>query len=221
MSKIIIGIHGLKNKPKGSLLEKWWEKAIREGLGQIGHPFNTFKFELVYWAHILYPEPLNHKTKNEKDPLFLEFPYVRSKHHIKTEPEKLRKKVLDYIDNGLDKLFLHEDMSINFASISDLIIRRYFRDLNIYYTTTCPDDENVNHVKVIDVNVYNDYEYLGKINPHSVYGYLRTPELAKVLYDFLSRDKHKTILWITEKISGLVNRFSIRHELNGDKDEPT
>ncbi len=32
MTKVIIGIHGLANKPMRETLADWWEKAIREGL---------------------------------------------------------------------------------------------------------------------------------------------------------------------------------------------
>jgi len=31
-SKIIIGIHGLGNKPPKTILEKWWRQAIEDGL---------------------------------------------------------------------------------------------------------------------------------------------------------------------------------------------
>ncbi len=32
MANIIIGIHGLSNKPEKSKISEWWEAAIREGL---------------------------------------------------------------------------------------------------------------------------------------------------------------------------------------------
>ena len=31
---VIIGIHGLGNKPSPPLLAKWWKEAIREGLSR-------------------------------------------------------------------------------------------------------------------------------------------------------------------------------------------
>ena len=34
MTDIIIGIHGLANKPDKTTLSDWWEKSIREGLNK-------------------------------------------------------------------------------------------------------------------------------------------------------------------------------------------
>ena len=53
MSKIIIGIHGLGNKPSRAILKEWWQKSIAEGLNKYNYPINQFEFELVYWADIL------------------------------------------------------------------------------------------------------------------------------------------------------------------------
>ncbi len=54
MSKIIIGIHGLGNKPPPKTLGRWWEAALREGLERIKKPKQQFTFELGYWAHFLH-----------------------------------------------------------------------------------------------------------------------------------------------------------------------
>ncbi len=32
MTSVIVGIHGLANKPDRQTLSKWWETSIREGL---------------------------------------------------------------------------------------------------------------------------------------------------------------------------------------------
>jgi hypothetical protein len=67
MSKIIIGIHGLGNKPPKDLCEKWWKKSLREGLNSIGRKYFNFNFELVYWADILHPTPLNPNEKKKNN----------------------------------------------------------------------------------------------------------------------------------------------------------
>ena len=59
MDKIIIGIHGLGNKPPKDLFDNWWQQSIAEGLKRIGRPRHDFNFELVYWADSLHPVPLN------------------------------------------------------------------------------------------------------------------------------------------------------------------
>lgn len=57
--KVIIGIHGLDNKPEPALLREWWKASIEEGLARHGGGRKPrFRFELVYWADLIYPEPL-------------------------------------------------------------------------------------------------------------------------------------------------------------------
>jgi len=59
MRKVIIGIHGLGNKPPKYLLQRWWKDAMIEGLNSSDIQQSLPKFELVYWADILYEKPLN------------------------------------------------------------------------------------------------------------------------------------------------------------------
>ena len=135
MSKIIIAIHGLGNKPPEDILKKWWKMAIFEGLKHIGH-FRLFpKFEFVYWADILHADPLDPQIKDKDDPLYLDEPYTPAKIFEKSKPNKIRKKILDYLNNQLDRLFLKDDMTIHFEGVSDLIIHHYFRDLEIYFSS--------------------------------------------------------------------------------------
>lgn len=323
MSKIIIGIHGLGNKPPRKALKKWWKKSIQEGLRAIGHPRLFLKFELVYWANFLHPIPLNPKINDNKDPTYLKEPYLPAHKFETKKPGKLRQKFLDYLEKQMDKIFLKDDLSINFSSVSDMIIRRFFADLDSYYsqtyitingkerlvkdiiraqlaqtlrkhknkeimlighsmgsiiaydvlTYTVPQikfntfvtigsplglpiimskiaseqkqelvkkvklstpesvvnnwfnlsdlsdrvainynlgddyDENINHVRAIDEIVYNNYEYNGKRNPHKIYGYLRTPEMAEIIHDFFNQDRNKFIVWLTNKIDKYLKKL--------------
>lgn len=323
MSKVIIGIHGLGNKPPEKILKKWWKKSIREGVKAIGHPRFFFKFELVYWANFLHPIPLDPKIKDKKDASYLKEPYLLSQNFETKEPSRLRQKFLNYLEKQMDKIFLRHDLSVNFASVSDMIIHRFFADLDSYYSKfyvtvngkewlakdiirgqlteilykyknkqimlighsmgsiiaydvlihTVPNvkintfvtlgsplglpiiiskiaserqrqlikkvklstpenvtrnwfnlsdlndrvainytlgddyDENSNHVRAIDKVVYNNYEYNGKRNPHKIYGYLRTPEMAEIISDFLNQDRSKFALWLNNKIDKLLNKL--------------
>jgi len=319
LSKIIIAIHGLGNKPPHSLLEKWWKKAIREGLGAYGYRKYFFKFKMVYWARLLHPIPLNPKISDKHNPLFLDDPYVRSKNYEKQEPSRLRQKVLDYLEKQLDSLFLNDDLSINFSNATDKIIRHFFSDLALYYSNqkirsgqkevlvkeairgellrmlkkyqqrqilliahsmgsiiaydvlsqappeikidtlvtigsplglpiivnkikteqqlkisklqklctpekvarhwynlsdlrdrvsvnyNLGDDylENSNKIRPVDKIVYNNYEINGEKNPHKSYGYLRTPEMAEIVNEFLTVGQNKLQLWCSQKIEQL------------------
>ncbi len=58
MSYVIVGIHGLANKPPADVLETWWREAILEGLVRsCGRTQQTIEFSSVYWADHLH-DPL-------------------------------------------------------------------------------------------------------------------------------------------------------------------
>ena len=135
MSKIIIGIHGLGNKPPKDLLEHWWKKSIREGFSRIGQPRVFFNFEMVYWADILYPEPLNINLTDPEDPHYLHEPYRPGRNMPLAEEAPLKTKLMKYLERQMDKLFLNDDMTLNFSSITDKILHRYFKDLETYYSS--------------------------------------------------------------------------------------
>ena len=111
MSKVIIGIHGLGNKPPAKLLKKWWIKALHEGLKKTGRNRLFVKFELVYWADLAHEEPLNPKEKNPDNELYLEEPYTPSFKAKEEKPSDLRKKILDFIEKQLDTVlnFINAD----------------------------------------------------------------------------------------------------------------
>ncbi|HET7765220.1 MAG TPA: hypothetical protein VFK92_09015, partial [Burkholderiales bacterium] len=58
-AKLIIGIHGLNNKPEPGILRDWWTAAIAEGISRNrGGRKLPFDFNLVYWADLIYPAPV-------------------------------------------------------------------------------------------------------------------------------------------------------------------
>ena len=57
-ASMVIGIHGLKNKPEKDLLARWWAMALQEGLLRNLGLAAPLAFELVYWADIQYPAPI-------------------------------------------------------------------------------------------------------------------------------------------------------------------
>lgn len=59
-SYVVIGIHGLNNKPPEAQLKDWWIKAILEGIGRnLNRSIDTIEFDLVYWADLMYSTPLD------------------------------------------------------------------------------------------------------------------------------------------------------------------
>ena len=76
MAKIIIGIHGLCNKPPKYLLEEWWHESIREGINShLQKDYTIPKVKIAYWADLMYDNALDPKITNKKDALFLSEPY--------------------------------------------------------------------------------------------------------------------------------------------------
>ena len=138
MSRIIIGMHGLGNKPPQRTLRTWWKASIAEGLKAFARSIQYYSFEMVYWAHYLNPDPLQPRVKDKKHQYYIEDPYSKAPKGVEVEaPSALRRKILDYVDAKLDKLFLNDDATINFTSITDLVIHHFFSDLEAYYRNYC------------------------------------------------------------------------------------
>src|SRR4051794_11052379 len=56
---VVIGIHGLANKPPEEEKAKWWLAAIREGIERnCASVPAAFPFDFTYWASLRYAEPL-------------------------------------------------------------------------------------------------------------------------------------------------------------------
>lgn len=328
MSKIIIGVHGLGNKPSRDILELWWKQSLREGFRRIAKPRVFFNFELAYWADIIYPEPLDINITDRQHPLYLNEYYWPGRKTREIEAGSLRKKILGYIERQMDRLFLNEDMTLNFSGITDKFLKRYFKDLEAYYADelgsckdketplrqcireriaeairkhkgkdillighsmgsiiaydvltqmvsdipintfvtvgsplgmpiivgrifaeqrrsyknatrvrtpenvtrhwfnfadrddrialdpTMSDDyaENSRQVRAVDMFVFNDYENHGERNPHKIYGYLRTPQLAAVVDAFLNRGKPAFLRRWEAWINGLFSDFIDKHK---------
>lgn len=144
MSKIIIGIHGLGNKPPRDLLSEWWMKSICEGLKKINRYNFEPNFEIVYWADILNEKPLNNLISDPENPYYLDEPYTPSTDSLEDKPQLKRKKFLGFLEEQMDKIFLNEDLSSNFNFVYDLIFKKYFKELVVYYSKNDENKEEAN-----------------------------------------------------------------------------
>lgn len=134
MAKVVIAIHGRGNKPPQQILKNWWKASISEGFEKLGIPVPNFIFEMVYWADIVYSYPENPNEIDKEDPYFIDEPYIpTSNEPILKVDHKWRKKILQFIENQLEKVFLNEDLSLNFEGVSDAIMYKYFNELEMYY----------------------------------------------------------------------------------------
>jgi hypothetical protein len=168
MKKVIIGVHGLGNKPPKYLLKKWWKDAINEGLKKNGYKNELPEFEIIYWADILYDQPLDKWEKDTENPFFMAEPYIKAPKDYAVEDNSFRQKLVDIISSQLNKLFLNPDKTLNYKFISDFILHNFFRDLEIYFMEECKDEFDVSckakdliRKRIIEVlNKYKNYEIL-------------------------------------------------------------
>ncbi len=138
MKKIIIAVHGLGNKPPKELLEDWWKKSIDEGLTRINCKGTKYNFELVFWADSLHPVLLDPDETDEDSEYFLTEKYLPAENN--NEHISIKNKTLNYLKKQLDSILFNEKMHINFPIITDFIIRSFFKDLQIYLTTNCVEE---------------------------------------------------------------------------------
>ena len=78
MSKVIIGIHGLANKPEKEILSDWWTDSLVEGQKNVPGGKTDFEFRLVYWAGRLYSHPLHTEKLMDFDSHFNSEPYYKA-----------------------------------------------------------------------------------------------------------------------------------------------
>lgn len=148
MANVIIGIHGLGNKPPKELLKKWWELSLKEGLKNNGYTASIPKFEMVYWADLLYDKPLDIEETDQKSPYFMEEKYIASDKLIPPEDNTTTRKLVDFLGEHLNRFLLNNDYTLNYSYLSDVLMGTYFKDLEQYYSNKpLPDDEKGRSVK--------------------------------------------------------------------------
>ncbi len=138
MRKVIIGIHGLGNKPPEDLLKKWWRDAMLEGFATHGINNELPTFELIYWADIIYVKPLDIFERDVDSQYYLDEPYVKASDLEADETHPFRQKFNDFVSDQLNKIFLNQDKTLNYSLITDILLNRYFKDLELYFK----DDNN-------------------------------------------------------------------------------
>ena len=189
MKKVIIGIHGLGNKPPKYLLKKWWKDAIKEGFKKHNIKKHLPEFELVYWADILHDKPLDLWEKDKDSPYFLSEPYKKGPLNFKSESHSLMQKLVFFISDQLNKIFLNEDKSMKYEFISEVIIKKYFNDLEIYYADEFKIENGI-RFKVRDIirgrlldvlTKYKDYDIM-------IIGHSMGSIIAYDVMDFLIKD---------------------------------
>ena len=66
---------------------------------------------------------------------------------------------------------------------------------------------NARRVRPFDAIIHNNYTYHRTSNPHNVYGYLRTPELAHVIDGFLDAGRPTPIVRLHATINQVLDKI--------------
>ncbi|MDJ0622279.1 MAG: hypothetical protein QNJ17_04910 [Desulfocapsaceae bacterium] len=125
MSKILIGIHGLSNKPAPDVLAKGWQNAIEEGLRKNERMNDSeIHFQSVYWADVTYPQ-----GPDPNPDLYREAMPNALKTYEENWFDYIREETFDWVGNILDsaKNYLGVD------NIADGVLERKLQDLSRYY----------------------------------------------------------------------------------------
>ncbi len=143
MSKVIICIHGIGNKPTPKLLTGWWRKSIVDGLNGMGKFIFKPGIRMIYWADVLHDRPLDERITDPDNPYYLSESYTPPVNNLFGARQTLKNKFFNLIEQEIDKILLNEDMSVNFSFIHDLIIHKYFKELEIYYSGDLVDKNGI------------------------------------------------------------------------------
>jgi len=131
MKKVIIGIHGLANKPEKTLLKKWWLKSVEEGLKNISGSklIPEFSFEMVHWADLLYKNYVHNNKAFYFDKLYNNEPYRKAKEgalvvYEDSWKDDLRSAALGTIGTSLDVLKNRFGM----GKLADWVLEKVMKD---------------------------------------------------------------------------------------------
>ena len=134
-NKIIIGIHGLGNKPPKEILSSWWKASILEGLKKNNYSAKDFEFEMVYWADVLNKEPLNPDEPNNKNSRYVFEKYLPEENLIKEESLGLKQKAAGYLEKYYGKFLVNEIISLKHPTLTDLFIHFNLKELKVYFSS--------------------------------------------------------------------------------------
>ena len=128
---VIIGIHGLANKPPLEEKRKWWKAAIVEGLDRNhGCTPGELAFEFVYWADLRYDEPIDPLEYDE--PYYVDEGHGPFPRHEASEDHRLANKAVEAVYKGIDWI----ETKTGVTPVDDMILEYGFDDLWHYYSET-------------------------------------------------------------------------------------
>ncbi|MGK7927892.1 MAG: esterase/lipase family protein [Spirulina sp.] len=158
MKPLILGIHGLANKPPKETLAAWWKMSIIEGLVkncQISAP--SFDYQMVFWADLLYKYRLHDDENFFFDPLYNSQPYVEAKSGALKEYrdswlDDLQRKSLEILGSSVDSFRLRFEVGV----LSTPILSNFLRDLHFYYDSDRKIHNRQNESELVRIVLRNE-----------------------------------------------------------------
>ncbi len=135
MANVIVGIHGLANKPEESKLTAWWKKALDEGLDKnLGVANAAYDFKMVYWADLLYKYPTHFDETMNFDQLYSDESYIPAevgalKEYKDGLKDAIRAKAQDLGGSIID--LAKEKLDID--ALANWVLGKTMKDLAFYY----------------------------------------------------------------------------------------
>ncbi len=138
MSNVIIGIHGLANKPSPAVLENGWRKAILEGLEvNAGVSPSSLNFRSVYWADVMY------RQYDKKPDLYRKAKKGDLKRYKDGWLDALRAKASDLTDDVIDSM----KNLFGIDALAESVIKKKLKDLHKYYNDSAKREKLRNLLK--------------------------------------------------------------------------
>ena len=137
MTTVIVGIHGLANKPAKDVLADWWETSIRAGLAKNrGIQDGEFEFQMVYWADLLYKYPQHQDAAFNFDALYNGQPYTEAppgtiKRYTRGSFQRARSVVFGFAGRAFETFRRRLGLNV----LDDWVLGKIkvLRDLDLYY----------------------------------------------------------------------------------------
>jgi hypothetical protein len=127
-ASIVIGIHGLANKPPFNDKIGYWREALIEGLKRnCGKTTDDLSFDFVYWADLRYQAPIAFAGNPEpyyEDPGTGPFPAYQA-----SKWAEIINAATEIVGTEVNLL----DMHTGVTSVGDFVLERELRDLAAYY----------------------------------------------------------------------------------------
>jgi Alpha/beta hydrolase of unknown function (DUF900) len=129
---MIIGIHGLANKPPNDppeeIRQRWWRSALVEGLRRnCAKTTDDLDFDFVYWADLRYSSPI--RLEHNPEPYYpAEGNQPFPSYHVSKWAE-IFNEAATTVGAAVDFLDLHTGVT----QVGDFVLERNLEDLAAYY----------------------------------------------------------------------------------------